>query len=186
MLLSLGTSSAQQVLLDLQDVLYWHVYPMLCNSACGPEIGLDFGRILVGTASKSSSGRPKAGPRADFEAFPNRIRPKSGPEDRFSARKHYRVTWDICLGLFIHGLLPTVGSPDGPEGTDTQSKRWAAKRTTGGTGFPFPRVRLDTRNSRFPVGPKNHVFCTQERIAQRQHDDPQHRQLPKSKWLETH
>jgi hypothetical protein len=36
----------------------------------------DFGRSLVGT---------------DFEAFPIRIRPKSGPEARSPARKHFRV-----------------------------------------------------------------------------------------------
>jgi hypothetical protein len=42
----------------------------------------DFGRILVGKALTS----------ADFEVFLIRVRPKSGPGDRFPARKHYRVT----------------------------------------------------------------------------------------------
>ena len=35
---------------------------------------------------------PSAGRRSDFDAFPTRILPKSGPEDRFPARKHYCVT----------------------------------------------------------------------------------------------
>ncbi len=54
-------------------------YPMLHNSASGPDIGL-----------------PGRNP-ADVEAFPTRIRPKSGPEDRSLARKHYCVT--SCTSL---------------------------------------------------------------------------------------
>ena len=37
-------------------------------------------------------GRPSAGRRADFGAFPVAVRPQSGPEGRFPARKHYCVT----------------------------------------------------------------------------------------------
>jgi hypothetical protein len=37
-------------------------------------------------------GRPKAGRRADFGAFPVAVRPKPGPEGRSTARKHYCVT----------------------------------------------------------------------------------------------
>ncbi len=36
--------------------------------------------------------RTTAGRRTDFGAFPMRTRPKSGPEARFQARKHYCVT----------------------------------------------------------------------------------------------
>ena len=55
------------------------LHPMLCNSASG-QAGLrpDFDR----------ENRPSAGRKADFEALPIRIRPKSGPEARFPARKH--------------------------------------------------------------------------------------------------
>ncbi len=60
-------------------------HPMLRNNASGPEIGLA-GRISAGQPQN-----PKAGRRADFEALPNRIRPKSGPEARFLARKHYSL-----------------------------------------------------------------------------------------------
>jgi hypothetical protein len=63
-------------------------------SASGPEMGLP-GRISAGFQSgepqNRSSGRPKAGRRAEFEAFPIR-RPKSGLEGQFPARRHYFVT----------------------------------------------------------------------------------------------
>ncbi len=45
-----------------------------------------------------SAGRPSAGRRADFEAFPIRIRPKSGPQGRFPARKGYCLAWCRCRG----------------------------------------------------------------------------------------
>jgi hypothetical protein len=68
---------------------------ILCNSASGREIGLP-GWISRGDYSghphTRPSGRPLAGRRADFEALPTRIRPKSGPEARFPARKQYCVT----------------------------------------------------------------------------------------------
>ncbi len=61
---------------------------MLRNNASGPEIGLPgriFGRILDGKTSTSAL-RPAFGwAEGRFEAFPNRIRPKSGP--RSPARK---------------------------------------------------------------------------------------------------
>ncbi len=53
----------------------------------------DFGRILNGKASTRPSGRPKAGRRADFDIFPVRIRPASGPEARFLPQKHYCATY---------------------------------------------------------------------------------------------
>ncbi len=68
---------------------------MLCNSVSGPEAGLP-GRILAGLPpgkhQNRPSGRPKAGRRADFGGFPVAVRPISGPEGRFPARKHYGVT----------------------------------------------------------------------------------------------
>ncbi len=70
-------------------------YSMLRNTASGPEIGLP-GRILAGLLTGKDrnrpSGRPKAGRRADVDALPEAVWPKSGPEGRFTARKHYCVT----------------------------------------------------------------------------------------------
>ncbi len=54
--------------------------------------GPDFGRTSTGKAPKSAPSRPKAGRRADLLAFPVSVRPTSGPEGRFTARKHYCVT----------------------------------------------------------------------------------------------
>ncbi len=55
---------------------------MLRNNASGQEIGLP-GRILTGLLPGKNpnrpSGRPKAGRRDDFRAFPVAVRPKSGP-----------------------------------------------------------------------------------------------------------
>jgi hypothetical protein len=69
-------------------------YHMLRNSASGPVLGLpghisDSNResLKIGTP-----GRPKAGRRSDFDVFPTRIRQKSGPKDRFPARKHRCIT----------------------------------------------------------------------------------------------
>ena len=63
-------------------------YFMLRNSASVPDIGLP-GGISAGTSQIRPSGRPLplAGRRADFEVFPIRIRPKSGPETRSPARQ---------------------------------------------------------------------------------------------------
>ncbi len=66
-----------------------------CNSASGLEIGLP-GRILAGLLPgkhrNRPAGRPSASRRADFGAFPVAVHPKSGPEGRFPARKHYCAT----------------------------------------------------------------------------------------------
>ncbi len=70
------------------------LYSMLRNIASGPEIGSP-GRILDGVLPGKDrirpSGRPKAGRRAEFCVFPVAVRPKSSPEGRFPARKHYCV-----------------------------------------------------------------------------------------------
>ncbi len=58
---------------------------------------------------------PKAGRRADFGAFPAAVRPKSGPEGRFPALKHYcvycalgtpwrKTTRSQCWGCELPGL----------------------------------------------------------------------------------
>ncbi len=54
------------------------------GTAADPALGSGPGLGSVG---------PKAGQRADFEGIPARIRPKSGPEDQFPARKRYCVTY---------------------------------------------------------------------------------------------
>ncbi len=60
-------------------------YPMLHNSASGPEVGLP-GRISAGFESgphqNSPIGRPNAGWRADFEAFPISRNPVRKPDLR--------------------------------------------------------------------------------------------------------
>ena len=67
-------------------------YSLLRNITSGPEIGLP-GRIvtglLPGKPRNRPAGRPAAGRRADFCIFVVAVRPKSGPEGRFPARKHY-------------------------------------------------------------------------------------------------
>ncbi len=95
------------------------VHSMLRTNASGPEIGLP-GRILVGLPPGKDrnrpSGRPKAGRRADFDAFPVAVRPKSNPEGRFPARKHYCVTSNIAEALLRNieylGQLQTRGEND--------------------------------------------------------------------------
>ena len=68
---------------------------MLRNSASGPEIGLP-GRILAGLLPGKHRNRPSgqrsAGRKADFGSSPVAVRPQSGLEGRFPARKHYCVT----------------------------------------------------------------------------------------------
>ena len=59
---------------------------MLRNSASGPETELP-GWMSAGFKSAEFQNLPSGRPSA-FEAFPIRIRPKSGPEGRFPARKH--------------------------------------------------------------------------------------------------
>jgi hypothetical protein len=64
-----------------------------CLRAKKWDSGLDFGGILIGKASKPALW-PAFG-RQDGRflfGFPIRIRPKSGPEARLLARKHYRIT----------------------------------------------------------------------------------------------
>ncbi len=87
---------------------------MLRNSASGPEIGL-LGRILagllLGKQRHRPSGRPKAGWRADFGSFLIAVRPKSGPEVRFPARKHYCVVLSTSTkapGPFWYAPRPGV------------------------------------------------------------------------------
>ncbi len=74
----------------------------------------DFGRI---NRERPHTGRPKAGKRADFEALPIRIRPKSGPEARCPTRKHYCVTQGNLCQMFIN-FQPTLNhySADPPAG----------------------------------------------------------------------
>ena len=56
------------------------------------------------------TGRPKAGRRADFGSFPVAVRPKSGPEGRFTARKHYCVIWSMRFDSGSHwGPYPDMG-----------------------------------------------------------------------------
>ncbi len=80
------------VLLDMLLNVLAPSYSMLRNNASGPEIGLP-GRmsagLLPGKHRHGPSGRPKAGRRTDFSAFPVAVWPKPGPEIRFPARKHH-------------------------------------------------------------------------------------------------
>ncbi len=86
---------------------------MAMELASGP----DFGRILIGKTSKAVL-RPVKGRRADFEALPMRIRPTSGPEARFPARKPYCVLWgtvaDRSGGQSFGGLVLLDLSEPGP------------------------------------------------------------------------
>ncbi len=80
---------------SLESQNYHAGHPMLHNIVSRPEIGLPdrtSARFESGKHKNRTSGRPSAGRRADFEAFPIRIRPKSGLEDRLPARKQYRIT----------------------------------------------------------------------------------------------
>jgi hypothetical protein len=67
------------------------------NSASGPEIKLP-GRILAGLLVPGQnrnrpSGRPSAGRRPNFGAFPVAVLPNFDTEAQFLARKHYYVIW---------------------------------------------------------------------------------------------
>ncbi len=59
---------------------------------CEPRVTLCYAIVLprrksgFGGGLRPKLGKPKAGRRADFEAFPTRIRPKSNRETRFPAR----------------------------------------------------------------------------------------------------
>ncbi len=59
--------------------------------------------------------------RTDFGAFPVAVRPKSGPEGRYTARKHYCVTYSNAVKtvfrFFVGGIGPQIvdfGPPPGP------------------------------------------------------------------------
>ncbi len=68
-------------------------YSMLRNTASGPEIGLPgliLAGLLPGKNRKRPSGRPSAGRRADFGAFPvAKVQQTYGQEGGFPARRHY-------------------------------------------------------------------------------------------------
>ncbi len=87
---------------------------MLYNSSSGLEIGI-LGRILTWKTQNRHSGRP-AGRSADFEAFPARTRPKSGPEAQCEARKHYCVTWGRIVDFLGRAGLQPPGNPSGKVG----------------------------------------------------------------------
>ncbi len=48
--------------------------------------------LQLGKLQNRPSGLPPAGRRADFDVSPIRIRPKSAPEGRLPALKHYCIT----------------------------------------------------------------------------------------------
>ncbi len=123
---------------------------MLRNSASGPEIRFP-GRILAGFYSGKlqhrPSDRPSAGRRAEFGVH-LRIRPKSAPEARFPARKHYCITWDSrCVqGRQIFGWFPR-GSSHNDSKTKTPFPQQKVNKTkldryipsrSRGTNNPFP------------------------------------------------
>ncbi len=62
---------------NLRFLTLWNLfanYPRLRNNASGPEIGLPdqiSTGFYLGDPQNRTSGRPSAGRRADFEAFPN-------------------------------------------------------------------------------------------------------------------
>jgi hypothetical protein len=70
------------------------------NSASVPDIGFP-GRISAGKFQIRPSGRPVAGRRVDFEAFPIRIWPKSGPETRSPARQFLLHWYTGHLGSMV-------------------------------------------------------------------------------------
>ncbi len=111
---------------------------MLRNSASGREIGLPariLAGLLPGKHENRLSGRPKAGRWADFGAFPVAARPKSGPEGRFPARKHYCVTWSASK---------TSGISVSSQGCDMC---WVLNADRArGRDFPPPGGGVRTRN----------------------------------------
>jgi hypothetical protein len=78
------------------------VFLWLCLiHACGAGrksafMGWILAGLLPGKHRNRASGRPKAGWRADFGAFPVAVWPKSGP-DLFTARKHYHPRSTGCF-----------------------------------------------------------------------------------------
>jgi hypothetical protein len=82
---------------------------MLRNSASGPDIRLP-GRVLDGLLPgkhrNRPSGHPKAGRKADFDAFPVAVRPKSGPECLTETERQGHITGDTKLE--IQNLIQTT------------------------------------------------------------------------------
>ncbi len=61
-----------------QPTTKMQIYPMLHNNASGPKSGFRAEFWPDSNRESLSSGRPKAGRRANFEALPVTIRPKYG------------------------------------------------------------------------------------------------------------
>ncbi len=80
-----------------------------CFRAGDRASGPDFSRILIRKASKSAL-RPKAGRRADLDVFPTRIRPRSGPEAQYPARKYYCVTESTYNTTQANPLISTLNN----------------------------------------------------------------------------
>jgi hypothetical protein len=83
-------------------------YPMLPNRASGPGRKPGFRARSRPDSSRIKpqsrpSGRPSAGRRADSQAFPMRVRPKSGPDALFPARKHYSCWAPAVFVMFLFG-----------------------------------------------------------------------------------
>ena len=95
-------------------------YPMLCNSASGPEIGFP-DRISAGLQSarpqNRRSGRPSAGRRADFDAFPTRI----------------RIDFEGCLWILDR-------APPGPPGGPRKTPPKPPESIPGGTQIAGSQV----------------------------------------------
>ncbi len=100
----LGWVSGTSLSGDLRELTTTKICSLLyITQYSGSEIGLP-GRILAGLLPgkqrNGPSGRPSAGRRADIGVFLVAVRPKSAPEGRFTARKHYCVT-SLSLGYAI-------------------------------------------------------------------------------------
>ncbi len=88
-------SRAKYSVLRLLFFVFSFFLSMLRNNASGPDIGLP-GRSLAGLLPGRHHirpfGRPSAGRRADFGAFPVAVLPKSGRQGGFPARSQYCAT----------------------------------------------------------------------------------------------
>ncbi len=99
---ALPQTSVENAARASEDLFWDDDYLMLRSNASGAEIGLpgrmsaglyrasgpDVGRILIGKTSKSALRSAFGRPEIIFQAFPTRIRPKSGAEARCPAQKH--------------------------------------------------------------------------------------------------
>ncbi len=63
----------------------------------------------------SSEAPAEAGRRADFYVFPTRTRPKSVPEARYRARKHYCITWGSLKARYGTARSGGPGGGNRPE-----------------------------------------------------------------------